>query len=67
MTITIDEVRALTGCGLQNIHYGMKKWPTDDPLLAGLYMYARSCAINVKGDRDTWNRNYATRRRKDFE
>lgn len=61
--MTIDEVRAYVGCGLHDIKKGMELWPTDDPLLAAFYMYARSQAIAVKGDRDERDRAWASQRR----
>ncbi len=62
MNRNINEARDISGCGLDDIRRGMNDMPTSDPLLAAFYMYARSCALVVKEDREQWNRDYATER-----
>lgn len=64
---TIDEVRTLTGVGMNDIQRGMTSLPTDDPLLAALYVVARSHPVAVKGNRDKRDRQWAMTRRLGYE
>ena len=55
----MEEARKITGYGLQTIREGMELYPTDKPLLAGLYMLSKQHAVAVKGDRDKRDRAWA--------
>jgi hypothetical protein len=64
-TFDVRAAAQLVGVGMQEVARAMRRLPSIDPLFAALYVYANGLAVNVKGDREEWNRGYAKSRATD--